>query len=165
MMRDPEGSRLPPETVDGAHSELVVTGDESGTRGIETVALIHLESRRVLLVRASGKGAYYMPGGKRDDGEDDAEALSRELAEELCVEMVRPSTRYYGTFRAQAYGKDDGVEVSIACYTAEIRGQPRPAAEISSFEFLTYEAYAAMEETAPAVLLILGDLRSRGLID
>jgi ADP-ribose pyrophosphatase YjhB (NUDIX family) len=57
---------------------------EDGT--IEVVAaLIRDQGGRVLLVRKRGTRAFMQPGGKRDPGEDDIAAISREVAEELGV--------------------------------------------------------------------------------
>jgi 8-oxo-dGTP diphosphatase len=51
-------------------------------------ALIRDEARCVLLVRKRGTKAFMQPGGKRDRGESDLAALSREIVEELgcCVD-------------------------------------------------------------------------------
>ena len=46
-------------------------------------ALIRDPDGRVLLVRKRGTEAFMQPGGKRDVGESDVAALSREIAEEF----------------------------------------------------------------------------------
>ncbi|HET6311147.1 MAG TPA: NUDIX domain-containing protein [Candidatus Nitrosotalea sp.] len=40
-----------------------------------------MENRRLLTVRTSGKDAFYLPGGKREPGESDLDALLREVRE------------------------------------------------------------------------------------
>ena len=61
-----------------------------GADPIEVVAaLISNAAGRVLLVRKRGTAAFMQPGGKRDPGEDDVTALSREIAEELGCSVVR----------------------------------------------------------------------------
>jgi len=65
---------------------------DSGTIKI-VAALICDEAGRVLLVRKRGTAAFMQPGGKRDPGEDDIAALSREIAEELGCCVVRDSIR------------------------------------------------------------------------
>jgi 8-oxo-dGTP diphosphatase len=63
---------------------------DSGT--IEIVAaLICDQAGRVLLVRKRGTAAFMQPGGKRDPGEDDIAALSREIAEELGCDLIPAS--------------------------------------------------------------------------
>ena len=61
-------------------------------------ALICDDAGRVLLVRKRGTTAFMQPGGKRDPGEDDIAALSREIAEELGCRAVRASIRLLGEF-------------------------------------------------------------------
>ena len=51
-------------------------------------ALISDDAGRVLLVRKRGTAAFMQPGGKRDPGEDDIAALSREIVEELGCRLV-----------------------------------------------------------------------------
>lgn len=132
---------------------------------IETVALVYVRDRRVLLVRPDGKGAFYMPGGKKQPGEDDATALAREIREELGVRLDVGSLVPQGLYQAQAYGERPGVSVSIACYSGELDGDPRPGGEIATLRFFSASEYLALSDTAPAVRLIAEHLRSGGVID
>ncbi|ACQ81999.1 NUDIX hydrolase [Beutenbergia cavernae DSM 12333] len=61
----------------------------------------------VLLVRKAGTTAFMQPGGKIEPGEAPAEALAREIAEELGVDVV--VRRHLGTFRAPAANEPDHV--------------------------------------------------------
>ena len=65
-------------------------------------ALICDDSGRVLLVRKRGTSAFMQPGGKRDAGEDDVTALSREIADELGCGVVPNSIRPLGEFNSLA---------------------------------------------------------------
>ena len=56
-------------------------------------ALIRDEGGRVLLVRKRGTAAFMQPGGKRDAGESDVAALSREIVEELGCRVVENSAQ------------------------------------------------------------------------
>ncbi|RSM90715.1 hypothetical protein DMH04_04465 [Kibdelosporangium aridum] len=47
---------------------------------ISTVALIHVKDRKALLVRPHRKHAFYLPGGKRDQGENDEYAAMPTIA-------------------------------------------------------------------------------------
>src|SRR5581483_3481590 len=65
-------------------------------------ALIKDQNGRVLLVRKRGTASFMQPGGKRDAGEDDVAALTRELDEELGCGVVPRSVFSLGTFECQA---------------------------------------------------------------
>lgn len=129
---------------------------------ISTVALIHVQDCKALLVRPHQKLAFYLPGGKRDQGENDETALRREIREELGCSVG--SLHGYDTFEDQAYGEPEGTRVRIACYFGELDRQPTPMGEIAEFAWFSHEEYAAMPNTAPAALRILLDLQGRALI-
>jgi len=96
---------------------------------IEVVAgLIRDADGRLLTVRKSGTGAYMLPGGKREPGEDDLTALARELFEELGVRMV--SAEKFGNFEAPAIN-EPGARVRSDVYSVTIEGPYAPGAEIA----------------------------------
>ena len=72
---------------------------------IDKLAWIHIEDGRVLGARSRGKDVYFIPGGKREAGESDEEALVREVREELSVTLDASSLRPLGVFEAQAHGQ------------------------------------------------------------
>jgi 8-oxo-dGTP diphosphatase len=131
---------------------------------IETVALIHIVDGKVLLARPRGSAAFYMPGGKRADGEPHHAALEREVREELDVSVVPDTLAAYGVFEDEAYGAGDGIRVRIHCYLGELDREPVPSGEIEELRQFSYAEYHDMSETAPAVRQILRDLRNRSLI-
>jgi len=92
-------------------------------------ALICDETGRVLLVRKRGTQVFMQPGGKRDPGEDDVTALSREVAEELGCGLVPTSIRPLGHFEAIA-ANEPGFRLHASLYAAELIGQIRPSGEI-----------------------------------
>src|SRR6478609_7813601 len=62
--------------------------DETQPRRIHVSAAVILDGDgRLLLVRKAGTTAFMQPGGKPEPGESASETLSRELAEELCLEV------------------------------------------------------------------------------
>lgn len=92
-------------------------------------ALIRDEAGRVLLVRKRGTATFMQPGGKRDDGESDVAALSREIVEELGC-CVRPeSAQSLGVFNCAA-ANEPGFQVQAAVYAVNVEGAVRPRAEI-----------------------------------
>jgi 8-oxo-dGTP diphosphatase len=100
------------------------------TAAIKIVAaLIRDDAGRVLLVRKRGTAAFMQPGGKRDIGEDDVAALSREIAEELGCLVVPASVRPLGEFDAVA-ANEPGFRVKANLYRVEVTGNIAPSQEI-----------------------------------
>jgi len=129
---------------------------------IDKLTLIILRDKKVLFVRSKNNEVWYSPGGKREEGETDAEALMRELEEELSIQVKPETMTHYGTFEAQAHGKSDGVMVRIACYRAEYEGVLQPSAEIEELAWFSSEDKMRTTDTGA---LILEDLRKNNLID
>jgi len=98
-------------------------------------ALIRDPAGRVLLVRKHGTAAFMQPGGKRDAGEDDARALSREVREELGCSVVAGSARSLGAFEAPA-AHEPGWRVRAAVYAVDVAGTIVPRAEIDEIAWV-----------------------------
>lgn len=129
---------------------------------IDKIGLISIKDKKLLLTRSIGKDAWFQPGGKRERGESDREALSREIKEELAVDILPDTIEYFETFEAQAYGKPVGTLVRIICYTAEFTGDITPQSEI---EDAHYFGYNEVPKTSVTGQMILEYLRKRKLID
>ena len=96
-----------------------------GSKWIDKLALVLVANRKQLVARSKGKSACFTPGGKRETGESDIEALVRECKEELSVDLKLESIKPYGVFQAQAHGKPEGTMVRMTCYTADYTGRSR----------------------------------------
>lgn len=129
---------------------------------IDKLAWLHIDQRKLLGARSYGKTAYYIPGGKRDVGETDTQALVREIQEELSVDLIPTSLCYAGSFQAQAHGKATGIMVKITCYYAEYNGDLLPASEIEEIRWLNSND---TEISSTATLMILAQLKAQDLID
>ena len=129
---------------------------------IDKLAWLHIVERRLLGARSRGRSACYLPGGKREPGETDAQALQREIREELTVELREDTLQRVGVFRAQADGQPDGVEVALTCYRGEYRGTLAAAAEIEALLWLRHDDRALC---SPAGQLVLDWARRQDLID
>jgi 8-oxo-dGTP diphosphatase len=129
---------------------------------ITVVGLVHVEAGRLLVVRSRNKKAFYLPGGKIEPGESLADALRREVREELEVELGTPEIlkRYV----APAYGEGEGAMVDMTCFTASLLGTPRPAGEIAELTYVNRDEYRSHVETAPAIHEVLADLVAAGQI-
>ena len=92
-------------------------------------ALICDETGRVLLVRKRGTRTFMQPGGKRDAGEDDIAALSREIAEELGCGLVPASIQPLGEFNAVA-ANEPGFFLHASLYRVDVTGEIIPKEEI-----------------------------------
>ncbi len=129
---------------------------------IDKLAWLHIHQRKLLAVRSFGKALYYLPGGKRDTGETDAQALIREIQEELSVDLTPNSLCYAGSFQAQAHGKANGVMVNMTCYYAEYNGSLFPASEIEEIRWINSHDVSI---SSTATLMILMQLKDQNLID
>ena len=105
---------------------------------IDKIALIYLKNGKILSSLSKGKDTYYIPGGKRENNETDEETLIRECKEELSIEIKRDTLKYYGTFKAQAHGKAEGIIVKMTCYMADFEGELKANSEIQELKWLDY---------------------------
>lgn len=105
---------------------------------IDKLAWIYIKDRKILSTRSKRKDTYYFPGGKREAGESDSDALIREIKEELTVDLLPESLQFFGKFEAQAHGHTEGIIVVMTCYTADYDGELTPDAEIEEIAWLTY---------------------------
>lgn len=92
-------------------------------------AIIQDADGRVLLVRAAYAGhTLIAPGGRREPGESDEEALGRELREELGVYV--DSMEYFGEWTEPA-ALHPGRMVHMTLYRVTVDGTPTPSGEIA----------------------------------
>ncbi|MFL1906783.1 NUDIX hydrolase [Plesiomonas shigelloides] len=103
---------------------------------IDKLAWILIRDGKLLTVRSKGKSLFYLPGGKREAGESDEQALLREIKEELDVDLIPETIKYIGTFEAQADGKSEGVIVKLTCYLSDYSGHLHPESEIEELKFI-----------------------------
>ena len=136
--------------------------DQQPTTEIDKLALIYIKDKKILSSRSAGKDTWYIPGGKREKGENDIEALAREIREELNVELILSSIKYMGVFKGQAHSHAAGVIVKMTCYIGEYSGILQPTSEIEEIAFLTFKD---KDRSSPVDKLVLQYLFSSGLID
>ena len=129
---------------------------------IDKLAWIHVVDKRILCTRSIGKDTYYIPGGKRETGETDQEALMREVKEELSVDLLPETLTYMGQFEAQAHAKPEGTIVRMTCYAAEYVGEINPDSEI---EEVVWFQHSDRDKSSPVDKIIFDWLRDTGLID
>jgi 8-oxo-dGTP diphosphatase len=136
--------------------------DQQPITEIDKLALIYIKDKKVLSSRSVGKNTWYLPGGKREKGENDMEALAREIREELNVELILSTIKYMGVFKSQAHGHAAGVIVRMTCYIGEYSGTLQPTNEVEEIGLLTIKD---KEKSSPVDKLIFQFLFDSGLID
>lgn len=129
---------------------------------IDKLAWIEIRNKSVLSTLSRGKDTYYIPGGKREIGESDQEALIREIKEELSVELDENTLDFIGIFEAQAHGHDEGILVKTTCYSGSYKGTLKPDSEIESMAWLNT---SDKDKISPVDILIFDYLNRKGLID
>lgn len=115
---------------------------------LDVVGWVHIYEGRLLAVRARSRDRLYLPGGKREPGEDDWAALSREVREELGVRLERETFRGIGVVEAPAHDQPPGTRVRMACYTAGYEGELTATGEVDEWLFVDP---ADRDRLAPAV--------------
>lgn len=100
---------------------------------IEKVAAVVLRGGLLLLCRKRGTDVYISPGGKRDAGESDLDALARELREETRLHLT--SARLLGRYVA-ASALEPSLEVAVDVFVAETMGVAQPAHEIEEIAWI-----------------------------
>ncbi|MGN6326183.1 exonuclease domain-containing protein [Pseudolysinimonas sp.] len=92
-------------------------------------AIVTDPAGRALLVRKRGTERFMQPGGKVEPGESAVETLTRELREELGLELDPDKVEYLGIFRAEAANEPDTL-VSAAVFALVTDQEVAAQAEI-----------------------------------
>jgi len=127
---------------------------------LDVVAWVCVRERRMLAVRSRGRDVWYLPGGKREPGESDAEALAREVAEELGVVLNPHSLFPCCIVHDRAHGVDEPMR--MACFFADGTGEPAPHAEIDSLGWVGLDD---ADQCASAARQVLMKLYADGVVD
>ncbi|RKS05858.1 NUDIX domain-containing protein [Nocardiopsis sp. Huas11] len=137
------------------------TPPAQGPAVIDALAWVHVHEGRLLCVRSRGKDLLYVPGGKRDPGESDEAAVTREAREEVSV-VLRPGTfRQVAVIDEAAHDQAPGTRVRMACYAAEHDGRIRADNEITGLEWI---GFADRDRCAPAVRRLVEILHAEGTV-
>ena len=127
--------------------------------------LLHIKDRKLLLAFSRNKQCFYLPGGKIDAGESAAQALCREIQEELNIPLSEMDLRYYTHITAPAFGEEKGIIMEQECFLLEKDVNPKASAEIGELKYFTVTDYKQQSAIAPGTLMVLEQLKKAGLID
>ncbi|WP_336852353.1 NUDIX domain-containing protein [Sinomonas albida] len=112
------------------------------SRIVVSAVCVFSRDGRLLTVRKRGTERFMHPGGKPEPGETAAEAASRELAEEVGIDVAPQELDYVGFWIARA-ANEAGTEIEATVFTAPGVHDPagiRASAEIAELRWLDPEA-------------------------
>ena len=118
---------------------------------LESVGWVCVRDGRLLVVRTRGRDAFYLPGGKLERGETPAQALAREVAEELGLSMDPAVLRELFVVDDVAHGRA-GRRLRMRVFAGPAAGRPQPAGEIAE---LAWAGRDDEQRCAPAVRQVL----------
>ncbi len=125
---------------------------------LNTVGLLLIRDRKLLLAFSNNKKCYYLPGGKIDENESAKQALCREIKEELNVRIREVDLTFYSHITAPAFGERDGVIMEQDCFLVSTNIDPHPSAEIGTIKYFDLPAYLQEKSIAPGAVMILEQL-------
>jgi len=134
-------------------------------RSMQTAGLVAIRERKLLLAFSRNKKAYYLPGGKLQQGEQPMQALIREIREELNIDLGINELSYYMHISAPAFGEESGLVMEQDCFMHELRQEPSACAEITSLKFFNSEDYLLESVQVSGVRMILEHLKAEKIID
>jgi 8-oxo-dGTP pyrophosphatase MutT (NUDIX family) len=129
-----------------------------------TAGLVVIENRKLLLAFSKNKKAWYLPGGKMDDGETTASALIREIEEELNIILKKEELQFYTHIAAPAFGEQREVMMEQDCFLYVLSQQPKANAEITKIKYFNSNSYRS-EIQVPGIVLLMQKLKMDNLID
>jgi 8-oxo-dGTP pyrophosphatase MutT (NUDIX family) len=125
------------------------------SKEIDKIAFIEIQHGKILSTKSRGKNKYYIPGGKREEGESDAQTLIREIKEELTVAIDLNTIEYVGTFTAQSDGEKKGIQVTMTCYKANYSGNLQANSEIEEIRWLSFNDLEIISEVDKKIFAYL----------
>jgi 8-oxo-dGTP pyrophosphatase MutT (NUDIX family) len=109
-----------------------------------SAAVITDAAGRVLVVRKHGTSVFMQPGGKPEVGESAAQALSRELHEEIGLVVAPEALEPLGTFESDAANEPGHRVVAAAFRTTAEPGAVSAQAEIAELRWITPDDVASL---------------------
>jgi 8-oxo-dGTP pyrophosphatase MutT (NUDIX family) len=131
---------------------------------LQTAGLVVIKNQKLLLAFSTNKKAWYLPGGKIDDGETTPTALIREIKEELNILLEEEELKFYTHITAPAFGEQPEIMMEQDCFFYDLGEMPKPNAEIEDLKYFNSISYQT-EIQVPGVVLLMSKLKADDLID
>ncbi|BAS13941.1 hypothetical protein AHiyo8_22440 [Arthrobacter sp. Hiyo8] len=106
---------------------------------VVSAVCVYDDAGRLLTVRKRGTDKFMHPGGKPEPGETAAETASRELAEEVGIEIDPADLEALGSWLAVA-ANEAATDIEATVFTAPGTWEARPSAEIAEIRWLDLSA-------------------------
>ncbi len=135
------------------------------TKKLFTAGLVVIQDRKLLLAFSKRKQAFYLPGGKLDQGEHAVSAIIREIKEELLIDISREELEFYCHISAPAYGEVPSVCMEQDCFLYSLKSIPVVNAEIEAIRFFSFAAFKKEAVQVPGVLLLFEQLVKDDKVD
>lgn len=101
------------------------------------VALIYKENCILALKKKKNSSHFILPGGKIEKGEENFEALIRELNEELQITINKEQLTFLGKVKSIAQFENLPLEADV--FTVNYQGKITVSNEIESFSWLNID--------------------------
>jgi len=121
---------------------------------LATAGLVVVKKNKLLLAYSKNKNAWYLPGGKIDNGEDSVSCLKREVLEELNIDLDMNRLDYYCHISAPAYGEFSNIIMEQDCFLYELNEKIEPGNEIEKVKFFDKKMYQSESAQVAGVLQI-----------
>lgn len=125
---------------------------------LPTAGLVVVKDNKLLLAYSKNKNAWYLPGGKIDNGESSLEALKREILEELNFKLKLDRLKYFCHITAPAYGESSNIIMEQDCFLYELNETIEPTNEIGEVRFFDLEMYQSEPAQVSGVLKVFDQL-------
>jgi 8-oxo-dGTP pyrophosphatase MutT (NUDIX family) len=117
---------------------------------IDKVGGIILNKGKMLVSRNDDKTVFFIPGGKREDGESDLDTLRREIMEELGVNALYPM--FYKELVTMSHDFTDRLK--IRSYFIDIDSEPTPNNEIAELLWIDRNNYSDFNLSDPLKVIV-----------
>lgn len=130
---------------------------------LRTAGLVVLQENTLLLAYSKNKQAWYLPGGKVDQGESAEQALQREILEELNLALDVARLAYLCHISAPAYGEASNIIMEQDCFIYDLQQDSISAnQEIEAIRYFSIADYQHEAAQVPGVLMVYEFLKAQG---